>query len=586
VITTTAASIDPTSETLNGTIDPGGTASTYHFEYGTTIGYGSSTSELSAGSGSAANPVSDTASGLMPNTTYHYRIVGANDFGSIVGNDQTFTTAVAPPSLDGTPAFASDITSTGATVNASVNPNGTATSYHFEYGLTAAYGSTAPQPDGDAGNGGAVTTASTPLTGLQPGTTYHFRVVADNGVGGPQNGADATFSTAPAAPASATGVTAGAATLTGTINPHGNATTYHFDYGKTTAYGTSTPEADGGAGNADESVTSAVSGLEPSTTYHVRVVATAGGQTTAGVDGTLTTAPAPTATVTDPSSVVPTGATINGSVDTHGVAGSVRFLITGVLNGYTRLTDPQPVGATNGSQAIAVRLDDLPSAQGFQVVVRVTSNDATIESAPLTFVTPPTPAAAPQPPPPSFTDGTAAYGCKAPALNVFTGRPKPGEVIHITGADLGLGGTVALGKADLRPADWSASGFSIELPDDATGVLPLTVNCGAVSNTIAITMYQAPSNRVPAKASTSGSRATLKVKVPGAGRIAVSGKNIKSASASAKKAGTVTVRVSLSSSAARSLARHHRLKTSASVRFTPTGGKAATKSVALSFKRK
>jgi hypothetical protein len=586
VTTTAGAPIDPTSETLNGTIDPGGVASTFHFDYGTTTSYGSSTSELGGGSGSSASPVSDTASGLMPNTTYHYRIVGANDFGAIVGNDQTFTTSAAAPTLDTTPAFASNITSTDATINASVNPNGSATTYHFEYGTSTTYGTIAPQPDGDAGNGGTAGTVSTPLTGLAPGTTYHFRVVADNGVGGPQPGADATFTTAPAAPASAADVTAGTATLTGTINPHGTATNYHFDYGTTTTYGTSTPEADGGAGNGDALVTSAITGLDPSTTYHVRVVATANGQTTTGVDGTFTTAPAPAATATAPTAVVPTGATVTGVVDTHGVAGSVRFLVAGVNNGYLRLTDPQPVAAKTGTQAVTARLDDLPSAQGFEVVVRVTSNDATTASDPITFVTPPTPPAAPQPPPPSVDGASAAYGCAAPSLQAFAGRPKPGDVIHIAGGDLGLGGTVALGKADLRPTGWSATGFSIELPDDATGVLPLTVNCGAVSNTIAITMYKAPDNRFTVKASTSGSRATLKVTVPGAGRIAVSGKNLKSASATAKKAGAVTIRVSLSSSAARSLARHHSLKASASVRFTPAGGSSASKSVALGFKRK
>jgi hypothetical protein len=267
------------------------------------------------------------------------------------------------------------------------------------------------------------------------------------------------------------------------------------------------------------------------------------------------------------------------------VAGSVRFLVTGVLNGYTRITEALPVAAVTGPQAVAVRLDDLPSARGFQVVLRVISNDALTESAPLTFVTPPTPAAAPQPPPPSFADGATAYGCKVPSLATFTGRPKGGDIIRIAGSDLGVGGTVALGTTDLRPTGWSTTGFSIQLPDDAAGVLPLTVNCGRVSNTIAITMFKAPSRRFTVKASTKGRRATLRLTVPGPGRISVSGENVKSAKAAAKKAGAVTVRVTLSSAGSRSLARHHRLKTSVRVRFTPAGGKAANKTVTLTFKR-
>ena len=69
------------------------------------------------------------------------------------------------------------------------------------------------------------------LTGLTPGTTYHFRVSADNGTGGVQHGVDQTFTTAPATPAGASSVTAVTANLTGVVNPHGSPTTYHFEYG-------------------------------------------------------------------------------------------------------------------------------------------------------------------------------------------------------------------------------------------------------------------------------------------------------------------------------------------------------------------
>ena len=143
------------------------------------------------------------------------------------------------------------------------------------------------------------------VSGLEPGTTYHFRVVADERFllpfTDPQFGADQTFVTAPAAGGGATGVTTRRATLTGTINPHGVATSYHFNYGPTSSYGASTPEVDAGAGDGEQPVTQEVSGLLPDTTYHVQVVATSSdGVVRSGADGLFRTAPAPTAVVIGP----------------------------------------------------------------------------------------------------------------------------------------------------------------------------------------------------------------------------------------------------------------------------------------------
>ena len=73
-----------------------------------------------------------------------------------------------------------------------MDPNGTATSYRFEYGTTTAYGlQTADKP---AGEGADPVPASAPLEGLTPNTTYHFRIVATSGAG-TTNGEDKTFRT-------------------------------------------------------------------------------------------------------------------------------------------------------------------------------------------------------------------------------------------------------------------------------------------------------------------------------------------------------------------------------------------------------
>jgi hypothetical protein len=101
----------------------------------------------------------------------------------------------------------------------------------------------------------------------------------------------ATAITGPATAVSSTG-----ATLNGTVNPNSNATTYHFDFGPTGAYGTRVPASDAGVGSdaADHVVSAAIGGLAPNTTYHYRVVATdAAGFATTGPDVGFTTLAAP-----------------------------------------------------------------------------------------------------------------------------------------------------------------------------------------------------------------------------------------------------------------------------------------------------
>ena len=90
---------------------------------------------------------------------------------------------------------ASGVTPSGATLNGSVDPAGQATTYQFSYGTTTNYGSVAPSPAGYAGGPGTrPVTESASLTGLRPGTTYHYRIEATNATG-TTYGPDQTFTT-------------------------------------------------------------------------------------------------------------------------------------------------------------------------------------------------------------------------------------------------------------------------------------------------------------------------------------------------------------------------------------------------------
>jgi hypothetical protein len=102
-------------------------------------------------------------------------------------------------------------------------------------------------------------------------------------------------------PAATTGaasaVTATTATLNGTVSPNKETTTYRFEYGPTTAYGSQTP-AGTTSGNADKAVSADITGLAPSTTYHFRLVATNASGTATGADAQFTTSAAGAAPVT------------------------------------------------------------------------------------------------------------------------------------------------------------------------------------------------------------------------------------------------------------------------------------------------
>ena len=98
-----------------------------------------------------------------------------------------------------------------------------------------------------------------------------------------------------------------AATLNGYVNPEGLATTYHFEYGTNTAYGTSTAATSAGSGNAPVPVSAPISGLTAGTTYHFRLVATNSAGTTKTPDATFTAGSQTLTAITESTAVVDEG---------------------------------------------------------------------------------------------------------------------------------------------------------------------------------------------------------------------------------------------------------------------------------------
>ena len=100
VVTEAASSIGDMTATVNGTVNPLGSDTTYQFEYGLTTAYGSTTPATSAGNGFTAVPVSAALTGLSPETMYHFRLTATNADGTANGADATFTTSPIEPPAD------------------------------------------------------------------------------------------------------------------------------------------------------------------------------------------------------------------------------------------------------------------------------------------------------------------------------------------------------------------------------------------------------------------------------------------------------------------------------------------------------
>ena len=131
VTTGPVTAVGPTTATVSGTVNPNGTATTWYVEYGTSASYGSTTSSTSAGAGTTQSSVSANLSGLTAGTTYHYRFVAVSSAGTSRGTDGILQTSSTPGAATGN---ASSVTSTSATLNGTVNPNGRSSTWYFEYG--------------------------------------------------------------------------------------------------------------------------------------------------------------------------------------------------------------------------------------------------------------------------------------------------------------------------------------------------------------------------------------------------------------------------------------------------------------------
>ena len=180
-VTGAATGITVSSATLQGQVNPNGKSTFAYFEYGPTTAYGSATARESKGNGNTLISVTQTATGLLPGTLYHYHCVAENGAAATTGMDATFTTAYLPPLA--TTGTATAIDTTSVKVLGTVQANGTPTTATFEYGTDGVTFPTATMAAESPVTGTAATPVSAVLTGLSGGTLYYFRVRADSAGG-------------------------------------------------------------------------------------------------------------------------------------------------------------------------------------------------------------------------------------------------------------------------------------------------------------------------------------------------------------------------------------------------------------------
>jgi glucose/arabinose dehydrogenase len=195
----------------------------------------------------------------------------------------------------GTTQPATDVTDASAVLHGYVagdQPAGT--TYWFEYGKTAAYGTKTTARTIQAGDR-MPHFVQEAVSGLEFDTTYYFRLCARDtegqvnpGCNNPQQfHTDATG--AEVSVATATSITDTGATLNGRVNPNGAPATFWFEYGTSTSYGRATPHRDVGAGDSFITAADPVSGLVSNTIHHYRLCATGSDGTTCSSDMTFTT---------------------------------------------------------------------------------------------------------------------------------------------------------------------------------------------------------------------------------------------------------------------------------------------------------
>jgi DNA-binding beta-propeller fold protein YncE len=341
---------------------------------------------------SSQTPVSADLSGLTMETAYVYRALATNSNGTAKGAVQ----AVTPHAVYGISTDpATDVSQTEATLHGSFDPKGVDTHYFFEWGTDTSYGNkTAAEPGEDAGATVGNFPAEFTLEGLLAFKTYHYRLVASN-PSGTSHGLDVTFQTKPPLLPTVGGTTLSGlgstgATLGTEITPGYGDTVYLFEYGTTPKYGQATALSESiGSDNTSHSVSTALSGLTPGTTYYARAVATNFGGTTHGAPMSFTTPNLPQIESAFASETAATTARLGARVN-PGLSSTTVHFEYGTGPRYGQSTPETAIGSGTASQEVGAAIAGLTPGITYHFRVVATNAVGTSTSPDQTFSTPAT----------------------------------------------------------------------------------------------------------------------------------------------------------------------------------------------------
>jgi glycosidase len=313
------------------------------------------------------------SSNLAGSTLYTIRVestaTDANGLAMYAPFESRFTTGAASttarPSINS--VSSSGITDASATIAATVTPNGAATTVFFEYGTSTAYGTTTPGQN--IGSGNSPSNASANLSGLSPGTTYHYRVYATNSVG-TTFGDNGTFTTAAPLPqittTAASFVTSATASINGTVNPNNLPTSLYFLWGtRADDLANQTATQNVGSGSANSGAWAELSGLAPDTTYFFKAVAVSGAATVSGSVLSFHTLPVkPIVTTLAATNVSVTNAVLPATVNPNG-AESIFFFEYGTNTSFGAATASQSAGSGTNALPVSATLSNLAAGQSY-----------------------------------------------------------------------------------------------------------------------------------------------------------------------------------------------------------------------------
>ncbi|MGA7415532.1 MAG: fibronectin type III domain-containing protein, partial [Bryobacteraceae bacterium] len=268
-----ATAITETTAKIDITINPGGADTEYRVEYGHDNSYGQHTEFTDIGAASSPQEVEVPLTGLEAGSTYHFDVVAKNSVepGGVSSEDRQFTTEPeggAPRGPEISEVSVASVSETTAKIGLTINPDGADTKYRIDYGSEDPFEEDTEFVD--IGSGHTPKHLEATLTELEPATTYHFIVEAENEQSdGSETSAEMEFTTAsegsqPGPPlvseAKVASTTLTSATLEFSIDPDGADTTYVVKYGPGSPPTQETAPVDIGATHGVQHITRTLTG--------------------------------------------------------------------------------------------------------------------------------------------------------------------------------------------------------------------------------------------------------------------------------------------------------------------------------------